>query len=92
MIKYIIVFLIGVVETIVYTAYLLSVNKKQAILSSIWLITQMFVYLTLVAWAIKGTETIPIILCYSLSTGIGNYLTIKWENRKHKILKSYDEE
>jgi hypothetical protein len=41
----------------------------------------MVLYLGLIAFAIKDTNTIGLIITYALSCGLGNYLELLWEKR-----------
>ena len=88
--KLAIVFVIGALENFLYTWYLLEVGRKRPIKSSILDFVYMLIYLELVAWAIKDSDTLGILVVYAVSCGIGNYLQIKWELYKqseHPLLK-----
>jgi len=82
MIKIILVFIIGFFEQLLYTAYLLSVNKKQVKASTILMVAYMAIYLFIIAFAIKDDSTISLLVAYALACGVGNYVIMKWENRK----------
>jgi uncharacterized protein YebE (UPF0316 family) len=81
MIKFILVFVLGTIETFLYTAWCLSANRKQVYRSSILMFIYMVLYLGLIAFAIKDTNTIGLIITYALSCGLGNYLELLWEKR-----------
>lgn len=81
MIKFILVFILGTVETFLYTAWCISANKKEINKSSILMFIYMTIYLGIIAFAIKDTNTIGLILIYSLSCGLGNYLELLWESK-----------
>lgn len=92
MTNYLIVFICGLIEQIGYTLYLLSVDKRKVFLSSIIMFFYFSFYLIIIAYAIKHANTIPLLLTYSLSTGIGNFIVMKYEvtkKRKKENEKSY---
>lgn len=82
MIKIFIIFIIGLAEQALYTFYLLSVAKKQKWLSSILMILYMTLYLFIVAFAMKDSETISLLIAYALACGLGNFIVMQWETRK----------
>lgn len=82
MIKAIIVFIAGVIETFIYTAWCLSANRKELNKSSILMFVYMAIYLGIISFAIKDSDTLLLIFVYALSCGVGNYLEILWEKRK----------
>ena len=82
MIKILLVFIVGFLEQMLYTAYLLSVNKKQVKASTILMVAYMSIYLFIISYAIKDANTIPLLIAYALACGIGNFCIMKWENRK----------
>jgi len=84
MIKIILVFVVGFIEQLLYTAYILSVTKKKVMTSSILMFTYMLMYLFLIAYALKDSETITILISYALSCGAGNYCVMLWEKRREK--------
>lgn len=87
MLKVIIVFIIGFIEQLLYTAYLLSVNKKQVNASSILMVSYMVIYLFIITYAIKDANTVPLLIAYALACGSGNWVIMKWESRKKPLLK-----
>jgi len=82
MIKFIIVFILGIVETFLYTMWCLSANRKEINKSSILMFIYMVLYLGIIAYAIKDTNTFSLIVVYALSCGLGNYLELLWELKK----------
>jgi hypothetical protein len=82
MIKFIVVFILGLLEQAGYTLYLLSVVKKQAYLSSILMFVYFSFYLFIIAYALKDTNTVGLLLTYAFSAAVGNFIVIKWELRK----------
>jgi uncharacterized protein YebE (UPF0316 family) len=80
--KYILIFLIGIIENVIGTNWILQATKHKAGLSSIMLFLEVVVSLSIVAWAIKGDDTFAIIAVYAVSCGIGNFISIKLDNRK----------
>jgi multidrug transporter EmrE-like cation transporter len=88
MIKVILVFIVGFIEQLLYTAYLLSVNKKQVKASTLLMVAYMTIYLFIITYAIKDTNTIPLLIAYALACGAGNYCIMLWENRNKKEKKN----
>lgn len=86
MLKLIIVFIAGTVETFLFTWWNLAANKKKAIRSSVLMMIYMFLYLTIISVAIKDTkDTYLLMATYALSCGLGNFIKIKTEkNEKTK--------
>lgn len=84
MLKILMIFFVGLCEQCLYTAYLISVNKRQAILSSILMLVYMSLYLFIVAYALKDTNAIGLLVTYACACGLGNLITMKWETRKGK--------
>jgi uncharacterized protein YebE (UPF0316 family) len=82
MIKMLIIFIIGLLEQLLYTSYLVSINKKQVYKSTILMMSYMSIYLFIISYAIKDTNTVPLLLTYTFACGIGNYCIMRWENRK----------
>lgn len=85
MIKILIVFIIGTIETFIYTAWAISATKKEAIKSSTFMFIYMVLYLGIISFALKDTDTWILILTYALSCALGNYLEILWETWTLKI-------
>jgi uncharacterized protein YebE (UPF0316 family) len=80
LLKLILVFLIGLVETFLYAGYILSVTKKQVYLSSILMLIYMTIYLSIITFVVKDINTFELIIIYALSCGIGNFIRIKREH------------
>jgi len=80
-IKFAIVFILGTIETFLYTAWCLSANRKEINKSSLLMFLYMCIYLGIIAFAIKDTNTIGVIITYAVSCGVGNYLELLWEKR-----------
>lgn len=85
MIKILIIFGIGLIEQVLYTAYLLSVDKRQVRASSVLMFIYMIFYLGIIAYSIKDDQTIPLLLAYAAASGIGNYVMMKWESGRKKV-------
>lgn len=90
MYKIILVFIVGFIEQLLYTAYLLSVNKKQVKASTILMVSYMGIYLFIISYAIKDANTVPLLVAYALACGAGNYCIMLWENRIKKDLTIND--
>lgn len=78
------IFGIGLCEQCLYTAYLISVTKRQAILSSILMLVYMSLYLFIVAYALKDSNAIGLLITYACACCCGNFITMNWENKKVK--------
>jgi len=89
MLKFFIIFFLGLVEQAGYTLYLLSVVKKQAYLSSILMFVYFSFYLFIIAYALKDTDSIGLLLTYAFATSIGNFIVMKYELKKEKKLKVF---
>ena len=85
--KIFIVLLAGLLEQIFSTIYLLSVEKRQSLLSSIWMVLCMFLNLFIIAYAIKDSDTWLLLLIYVMICGWGNFLVIKWERRVSREIR-----
>jgi len=85
MLKFFIIFGLGLLEQAGYTLYLLSVVKKQAYLSSILMFVYFSFYLFIIAYALKDTDSIGLLLTYAFATAIGNFVVMKYEVRKKQI-------
>jgi len=81
MLKVALVFIVGFIEQLLYTAYLLSVNKKQVKASSVLMFSYMVIYLFIITYAIKDANTVPLLIAYASACGSGNWVIMKWENR-----------
>ncbi len=84
MIKILLVFIIGFLEQLLYTSYLLSVTKKQVIPSTILMVVYMSIYLFIISYAIKDGDTTPLLVAYALSCGVGNWVIMEWEHKKEQ--------
>jgi uncharacterized protein YebE (UPF0316 family) len=82
MIKLITVFVLGIIETYLYTWYLILVEKRNINASSLVMFIYMLFYLGIIAWAIKDSNTIIMLITYAGSCGIGNYIKLLQEQRK----------
>jgi len=77
--KIIIVFFVGLIETFLYAGYIIAITKKQVIASSLLMFIYMCIYLIIISYIIKDVNTIPLLIIYSLSCGIGNFLRVRNE-------------
>jgi uncharacterized protein YebE (UPF0316 family) len=85
MLKIFLVFVAGTIETFIYTAWAISATKKEALKSSILMFIYMGLYLGIISFALKDTDTIVLIITYASSCALGNFLEILWEHRHDKI-------
>jgi len=79
--KIVLIFVVGFFEQLLYTAYLLSVTKRQVKASTILMLVYMTIYLIIIYYVMKDTGSLALILSYALSCGVGNYVIMKWEKR-----------
>jgi uncharacterized protein YebE (UPF0316 family) len=79
--KYILVFIVGVIETALYTGFLLALAKKQKFLAPTLMTVYMFIYLDLIATCIKNADTYALLAVYAISCGLGVLLRMKIEER-----------
>lgn len=77
--KLILVFIIGLFETFLYAGYIISVTKKQPMLSSILMLIYMALYLTIINYVFKDIHNIILIVIYAMACGVGNYIRLKRE-------------
>ena len=89
--KYLAVFFLGIVETFLYTCYLIRVQRKQPFISSLFMMIYIFIYLAIITYAIKNVETIPLILIYAFSCGIGNWIRMKLEKKNMNKIKFFQD-
>lgn len=82
--KYFIILIVGIIETYFSTNWTLYATDRKPILSSIMMFLFLTINLLIVSWAIKGNDTLNMILVYSLSASLGNYLSVKLDLKKRK--------
>lgn len=82
--KFLLVFIIGIIETFLYAGYLISVELRQKFLSSVLMFIYMSIYLSIIAFAIKDVDSVSMIIVYAFSCGIGNYLRVNYEKNKKR--------
>lgn len=86
MIKFMLIFIFGAVETWLYTGWALSATQKKVWVSSILMFSYMMIYLKLIEWAFKDANSTLMIFSYALACGLGNFIRVKqeknYENRK----------
>ncbi len=75
--KALIIFSAGLIEQIMYTLYLLSVSRYLIGISTILMSSYMIIYLLIINYAIKDEKnSLPLLLTYAISSGIGNYIAM----------------
>lgn len=75
--KYLLVFIIGLLEQFAYTLYLIAIGKYLIVVSSILMLLYFFVYLLIVNYIIKEKDNcIGLLLTYAISAAIGNYIAM----------------
>lgn len=82
MFKIFIIFIAGVIETYLFTWWNLSANKREALTSSILMLTYMTTYLLILDTAFKDARSTLIIIDYACACAVGNYLRVKYEKNK----------
>ena len=82
MIKLLLIFIFGTIETYIYTGWNLSANQRQAYLSSLLMLLYMVIYLLILDAAFKDSNSKLMIVDYSLACALGNFIRIKQEKRK----------
>ena len=83
MAKYYIIFLIGLIEQILYTSYIISVQKRCLYYSTLFMFIYMCLYLGIVAYAISEQNWI-LLGIYAFSCAVGNYFTVYLEKKKNE--------
>lgn len=84
MIKALIIFIAGIIETFLYAGYIIAVTKKQVLASSILMFVYMTIYLGIIYYIVKDINSITLVLVYALSCAIGNFIRIKREKDENK--------
>ncbi|MBU0581468.1 MAG: hypothetical protein KKA19_09865 [Candidatus Margulisbacteria bacterium] len=75
--KYLLIFLVGLIEQFGYTLYLIAVGKYLMLASSVLMFMYFFVYLLIINYAIKDNKnTISLLLVYAFAAGVGNYIAM----------------
>lgn len=67
----------GLIETSLYTAYLILIGHKRLLPSSLLMTLYIFVYFWLLKYIIKDNDSWMLIAVYAISCGMGNYLSMK---------------
>jgi hypothetical protein len=88
MITLILIFIAGIIETFLSTAYLVSVDNRKLYISTFLMFSYMLAYLFIVAYAIKDSSTYSLLIVYALSCAVGNYITIYLDIKESKKRKS----
>ncbi len=67
----------GLVEQLLYTLYLLAVNRYMIEASTILMVVYMTIYLLIINFAMKDEKNaISLLIVYALSSGVGNYIAM----------------
>ena len=82
--KFLLVFILGIIETFLYTGWNLAANQRKPFLSSLLMMSYMIIYLFIIDCAIKDANTICIIIAYAISCGVGNYLRVYLEKKRKR--------
>ena len=79
MLKFIIILIVGTIETYFFTKWSLRANKQRAINSSIMMMAYMTIYLLILDTIFKDANSKMLILAYVTACGIGNFIAVKGE-------------
>jgi hypothetical protein len=75
--KLLMIFSLGLVEQFGYTLYIISVTKYLILMSSVILVSYMFVYLFLIDRIAKDkNDSLKLAFAYALACGIGNFIAM----------------
>lgn len=75
--KIFIIFSVGLIEQLLYTFYLLSLNKYLIEMSSILMFSYILIYLGIINRIAKDKkDSFFMMLSYAISCGVGNYLAM----------------
>ena len=72
----IIVFIVGLIEQLLYTLYIISVGKYLIVASSILMFSYMILYLLIISKVVKEKDGIILLITYALACGIGNFIAM----------------
>jgi multidrug transporter EmrE-like cation transporter len=81
--KIILIFIAGLLESLLYTMYLISIDNRKVLLSTILMFIYMSIYLIIISFAIKDLNSLSLLLAYSLSSALGNYIIMNKEKNKN---------
>lgn len=79
--KFIIIFIVGIIETVIYSSFLIALEKRNLLLAPILMTLYLFIYLTVITTAIKDTDTLVMLGVYAFSCGVGVFLRILLEKK-----------
>jgi len=82
-----IVLVAGLVETALYTAYLIKLGNKEKVQSSFLMALYIFVYLWLLTYVLKEPNNIILIGTYAIACALGNYIAMKIDDEYRKARK-----
>ena len=81
MIKFIIILIVGTLETWFFVKWNLRANKQRAINSSMMMMLYMSIYLLILDTIFKDINSKFLIVAYVLACGLGNYFAVKNEKK-----------
>jgi len=87
LIKILGIFIFGTIETYIYTGWNLSANKQQKWLSSLLMFVYMVLYLGIISFAFKDTNSTLMIIDYALACALGNFLRVNHEKKSKRNKK-----
>ena len=87
LLKFIVIFACGFLETWLYAWYILLITKRHALRSALVVTVQMAVYLSILAYVIKSMDTFLLIGLYCVGCGCGNFFKVKYDGVKIIIRK-----
>jgi hypothetical protein len=75
--KYVIVFLAGLAEQLLFTLYLLSVSRYMIEISTILMFVYFFTYLLLMKYCFNDDKnSFWMLFTYAISASVGNYIAL----------------
>jgi uncharacterized protein YebE (UPF0316 family) len=81
MIKILIIFIAGIIETYLFTSWSITANQKKAYVSSILMLVYMTTYLFILDIAFKDNNSKLLLVVYAFSCMIGNFIRVKHEKK-----------
>lgn len=85
MFKIVSIFILGFLEQLLFTSYLLSVDKRQKFMSSFLMFVYFLIYLIIIDWAIKDANTLLLLIVYAFSAAVGNYVRMCYEKSRPEL-------
>jgi phosphotransferase system glucose/maltose/N-acetylglucosamine-specific IIC component len=81
MLKAILIFISGIIETYLFTGWSITANQKKAYVSSILMLVYMTTYLFILDFAMKDNNSKLMLVIYAFSCMIGNFIRVQHEKK-----------